>query len=257
MADTAAQHRGTREPVSEPPDGSASRRVLLVGHGTLADTTGRALEAGGASIRRLSEPSDRDIGEALENEVDTVVVISRSDVVSLRIALVVAHLRPGIPLLVTDLRARRGGAARADGRQRPRALDGRRRRALAGRSVSRSPADVPGRHPVGQRGHRGPRRSARASRPGPSLPRPHSAPAEGHRGACESLRPERAHPRRRADRVPHRARPRDGRGRDHVRPSGRRRDLRHRGRSRSPSARTSRPTRDPRGSSCSRPRACC
>ena len=101
MADTAAPHHETSEAVSESRDGTARRRVLLVGHGTLADTTGRALDAGGAAVHRLTEPSDREIGEALENEIDTVVVISRSDVVSLRIALVTAHLRPGIPLLVT------------------------------------------------------------------------------------------------------------------------------------------------------------
>jgi voltage-gated potassium channel Kch len=86
---------------AEPFDGFAARGVLLLGQGTLADTTGRALEAGGASVWRLAEPSDHDIREALAGAVDTVVVVSRSDVVSLRLALVVEHLRPGIPLLVT------------------------------------------------------------------------------------------------------------------------------------------------------------
>ena len=100
MADTASRHGRTAEAAS-PRGGGARRRVLLVGDGTLADTTGRALDAGGAAVHRLTEPSDREIGEALENEIDTVVVVSRSDVVSLRFALVAAHLRPGIPLLVT------------------------------------------------------------------------------------------------------------------------------------------------------------
>jgi len=74
---------------------------LLIGHGTLADATHRALGAGGASVRRLSEPDDREIREALDERVDRVVVISRYDHVSLRTALVVAHLRPGIWSLVT------------------------------------------------------------------------------------------------------------------------------------------------------------
>lgn len=81
-------------------DGSASRRILLVGGDRLADATERALEAGGASVVRLTEPSDPDIRAALEDDVDGAVVISRSDVVSLRQALVVAHVRPGLPLLV-------------------------------------------------------------------------------------------------------------------------------------------------------------
>jgi len=67
----------------------------------LADSTARALQAGGAAVRRLSDPNDRDIREALDERVDRVVVISRYDHVSLRLALVVAHVRPGVESLVT------------------------------------------------------------------------------------------------------------------------------------------------------------
>ena len=75
--------------------------VLLIGDGRLADATERALE-GEAPLRRLQEPSDREIRKALEEEdVDRVVVVSRYDVVSLRIALVVAHVKPGVSMLVT------------------------------------------------------------------------------------------------------------------------------------------------------------
>jgi TrkA-N domain len=82
-------------------DGSRGRRVLLIGQGALADATARALESGGADLAHLEDPGDRDIREALEDEVDTAVVVSRSDVVSLRLALVIGHLRPGLPMLVT------------------------------------------------------------------------------------------------------------------------------------------------------------
>jgi voltage-gated potassium channel Kch len=77
------------------------RRVLLIGEGRLADATERALVAGGAEVRRLHEPSDPEIRDALGDPVKRVVVVSRFDHVSLRLALVVVHVRPGIPVLVT------------------------------------------------------------------------------------------------------------------------------------------------------------
>src|SRR4051812_37190319 len=76
-------------------------RVLLIGPGPLADATARALRAGGAEVRRLAEPTDPEIRQALDEPVDRVIVISRFDHVSLRQALVVEHVRPGIPSLVT------------------------------------------------------------------------------------------------------------------------------------------------------------
>ncbi|MGI8660475.1 MAG: NAD-binding protein, partial [Thermoleophilaceae bacterium] len=74
---------------------------LLIGRGLLAEATARALEAGGGTVRRLDAPPDREIREALDERVDHVVVISRHDHLSLRYALVVEHIRPGIELLVT------------------------------------------------------------------------------------------------------------------------------------------------------------
>jgi voltage-gated potassium channel Kch len=84
--------------------GDASRDppcVLLIGGGPLADATDRALRAGGAELRRLPEPTDPEIRNALDERVDRVVVVSRYDHVSLRLALVVVHVRPGIAVLVT------------------------------------------------------------------------------------------------------------------------------------------------------------
>ena len=76
-------------------------RIVLIGSGHLADATGRALDAGGARLQRLHEPTDPEIRAAVTDEVDSVVVISRSDVLSLRVALAVAHVSPGTRLLVT------------------------------------------------------------------------------------------------------------------------------------------------------------
>jgi hypothetical protein len=75
--------------------------VLLIGGGPLADASDRALQSAGAGVRRLEDPTDPEIRDALDEQVDQVIVISRFDHVSLRRALVVAHVRPGIPALVT------------------------------------------------------------------------------------------------------------------------------------------------------------
>jgi hypothetical protein len=82
--------------------GTSAACVLLIGPGQLPDATAQALAGCGAEVRRLDEPSDAGIREALEDtRVDRVIVISRDDHVSLRHALVVAHVRPGISMLVT------------------------------------------------------------------------------------------------------------------------------------------------------------
>lgn len=98
-------HGEHRSPASRPRRtggvGAEGRRVLLIGQGKLADATERALAAGAARVTRLRTASDREVREALDETVDSVVVVSRSDVVSLRTALVVEHVRPGIPVLVT------------------------------------------------------------------------------------------------------------------------------------------------------------
>jgi voltage-gated potassium channel Kch len=82
-------------------DGGAQKCVLLIGEGSLADSTERALHGAGASIARLRGPDDEDIREALEDEVDSVVIVSKDDHLSLRLALVVENLRPGMPLIAT------------------------------------------------------------------------------------------------------------------------------------------------------------
>ncbi|MGI8623639.1 MAG: NAD-binding protein, partial [Solirubrobacteraceae bacterium] len=79
----------------------AAECILLIGDGSLADATQRALQAAGASVARLRDPDDGDIREALGEEVDCAVIVSKDDHVALRLALVVENLRPGIPLIAT------------------------------------------------------------------------------------------------------------------------------------------------------------
>lgn len=88
--------------MTETPTAAAgSPRVLVIGEGRLADATERALRSRIATVRHLDGGSDREIGEAVASGVDRVVLVSRFDHVSLRLALLVAHVRPDLELLVT------------------------------------------------------------------------------------------------------------------------------------------------------------
>jgi TrkA-N domain len=82
------------------PADARARTILLIGEGQLADSTHSSLASAGADVTRLGAPSDQEIREAAEG-ADGAVVISRSDVAALRLALGVAYVRPGLPLLVT------------------------------------------------------------------------------------------------------------------------------------------------------------
>jgi Trk K+ transport system NAD-binding subunit len=84
-----------------PPGGAAGRHILLIGHDEPTSVTDRVLRAAGAQVTNLRDPADRAIRRALRDDIDGVVVISNDDHVSLRIALVIENLRPGIPLVVT------------------------------------------------------------------------------------------------------------------------------------------------------------
>lgn len=86
---------------SGPSEDSTRECILLLGAGSLANATQRALEASGASVQRLFDPGDEDIREALGEEVDSVVIVSKDDHVSLRLALVVENVCPGMPLIAT------------------------------------------------------------------------------------------------------------------------------------------------------------
>ena len=71
-------------------------RILVLGEGRLIDVVRRALDDAAADVIHLRAPADREIRRALEPDVDAVVVISRDDRVSLRLALVVEGVRPGV-----------------------------------------------------------------------------------------------------------------------------------------------------------------
>ena len=83
------------------PAGPGGTRVLLIGNDELTDVTHRALRDAGATVTNLRDPTDLAIRTALGRPVDTVVVISKDDHISLRNALVVEGIRPGAPLVVT------------------------------------------------------------------------------------------------------------------------------------------------------------
>ena len=77
------------------------RNILVIGHDELTEVAQRVLNTAGAKVTYLRDPHDRAIRRALDDEVDCVVVISNDDHVSLRLALVVENVRPGVPLVVT------------------------------------------------------------------------------------------------------------------------------------------------------------
>jgi len=69
-------------------------RVLVIGHDD-TDVTRRVLRSAGVRVTHLRSPVDREIRRALSDPVDAVVIISRDDHASLRIALVVEGWCPG------------------------------------------------------------------------------------------------------------------------------------------------------------------
>lgn len=82
-------------------EGNGGRHILLIGQDEPTSVTDRVLRSAGARVTHLRDPADRAIHRALSDEIDGVVVISKDDHVSLRTALVIENLRPGIPLVVT------------------------------------------------------------------------------------------------------------------------------------------------------------
>ncbi|MDP2710519.1 MAG: NAD-binding protein [Solirubrobacteraceae bacterium] len=78
-----------------------SQRVLVLGEGRLIGVVRRELDRVGADVIHLRAPNDREIRRALTADIDAVVVISRDDRVSLRLALIVEGVRPGVRLIVT------------------------------------------------------------------------------------------------------------------------------------------------------------
>lgn len=84
-----------------PAEPRQSRNILVIGRDEMTEVTQRALNTAGAKVTYLRDPHDRAIRRALDDEIDAVVVISHDDHFSLRLALVVENVRPGVPLVVT------------------------------------------------------------------------------------------------------------------------------------------------------------
>lgn len=73
--------------------------ILLLGDdGSLASLTAENLPQGSQS---LVDPTDEQVGEALASRPDAVAIVTRDDVLALRLALLVEAIAPGIHLVVT------------------------------------------------------------------------------------------------------------------------------------------------------------
>lgn len=77
------------------------RRILLLGDGDLTEETCAALEAAGAEVRRLEDPSAEELRDALAQGADAVAVVSRDDAWPLRAALLVRHIDADVPIVAT------------------------------------------------------------------------------------------------------------------------------------------------------------
>jgi voltage-gated potassium channel Kch len=75
--------------------------VLVVGDGELAGALADAVVRAGGTARRLRTPTDGELADAVHAGPVRVAVVSHDDIVALRYALVAAHARPGVRLLVT------------------------------------------------------------------------------------------------------------------------------------------------------------
>lgn len=76
-------------------------RLLLIGDDDLANSVDGYARSWGAELIRPRAPAADALDDALADPVDGVVIVSRDDIRVLRLALLVEHSRPGVPLLVT------------------------------------------------------------------------------------------------------------------------------------------------------------
>jgi hypothetical protein len=76
------------------------RSILLLGEGPLPATVARTLERRGVGVRWLRRPIDRELA-AESARHDLAMIVSRDDIVVLRLALLLEHARPGTPMIVT------------------------------------------------------------------------------------------------------------------------------------------------------------
>lgn len=76
-------------------------RALVIGELEAARRVCGLLRDSGCDVHHLIQPTDAELRVALDRGVDGIAIVVRGDVVALRYALLIEHLRPGIRLLVT------------------------------------------------------------------------------------------------------------------------------------------------------------
>ena len=75
--------------------------LVLGDGGLLQETTAGTLSDGGGEVGSLIDPTDDEVSQALGRSPDAVAIVTRDDVLALRLALLVEALAPGIHLVVT------------------------------------------------------------------------------------------------------------------------------------------------------------
>jgi len=75
--------------------------LVLGDGGLLQETTAGTLSDGGGKVDSLVDPTDDEVRRALERSPGSVAIVTRDDVLALRLALLVEALSPGIRLVVT------------------------------------------------------------------------------------------------------------------------------------------------------------
>lgn len=77
-----------------------TRKILVIGQGDVGRRACANLQASGATVVHLDEPTDGQLHEALGAGIDGVAVMLHDDIKALRYSLVVHHIRPEASLLV-------------------------------------------------------------------------------------------------------------------------------------------------------------
>lgn len=79
----------------------SGRPVVVIGDDELTTSCVIALQRAGVVVEHHCRPDDRELLAAVTADLRSVVVVTRDDVEALRLALLVEHARPGVPLVVT------------------------------------------------------------------------------------------------------------------------------------------------------------
>ena len=81
-------------------DGTATRRIVVIGRSDVGRRVCALLAAEGAQTVHLDDPTDAEVKAAITDDVDGVAVLLHDDIRALRYSLIVEHARPGVRLFV-------------------------------------------------------------------------------------------------------------------------------------------------------------